>query len=60
VYVVFGSMSAFAYGSSNAIGTWPTFVSSVFATIEPAVGLPAPSTSTTTARAWADSAATSL
>jgi len=44
-------MFAFAYGSSKAIGTCPTFVSSLLATIEPAVGFPAPSTSATTALA---------
>jgi hypothetical protein len=50
-------MLALEYGSSNAIGTWPTFVSSVLATIDPAVGLPAPSTSATTARASPESEA---
>src|SRR6188474_1711932 len=60
VYVTFGSIAAFEYGSWNAIGFWPTSVSSVWATIEPAVGLPAPSTRTTSARAEAESGALSL
>ena len=44
VYVTLGSSDASEYGSLKAIGTWPDSVITSLATIDPAVGFPAPST----------------